>query len=90
MGGFRLNEGTNMLKLLGKRATIHTSTLRDRSDEYKTELIREMAEECIPALKSGKLKPVIDKSYNLSDVQKAFKRLKMNLNIGKITMKNDL
>lgn len=68
MGGFRLKEGTNMLKLLGKRATIYSSTLRDRSVEYKSELVREMAEECMPAFKNGTLKPVIDKSYNMSDV----------------------
>ena len=39
MGGFRVKEGANLLKLLSKRGSILTSTLRNRDDAYKTELI---------------------------------------------------
>ena len=52
MGGFKVKEGANLLKLLSKRSSILTSTLRNRSDSYKTELIKEMAEECIPAFEN--------------------------------------
>ena len=38
MGGVKIKEA-NMMKLLGKRASIMTTTLRNRDDHYKTELI---------------------------------------------------
>ena len=90
MGGFRLTEGTNMLKLLGKRATIHSSTLRNRTDEYKTELIREMEAECMPAFQRGDIKPILDRVYGMSEAQEAFTRVQQNLNIGKIVLVNDM
>ena len=38
MGGTKIKDA-NLAKLLGKRASLMTSTLRDRSDDYKTRLI---------------------------------------------------
>ena len=38
MGGIKVKEA-NMMKLMGKRASILTSTLRNRDDNYKAELI---------------------------------------------------
>lgn len=41
MSGIKVKDA-NMMKLLGKRASILTTTLRNRDDEYKTALIRDM------------------------------------------------
>lgn len=41
MGGIKVQEA-NFIKLLSKRAFILTSTLRNRTDCYKTDLIKEM------------------------------------------------
>ena len=38
MGGVKIKEA-NMMRLMGKRASIMTTTLRNRSDAYKTDLI---------------------------------------------------
>ena len=89
MGGVNI-EQTNMMKLLGKRASIITSTLRNRSDSYKTQLIKDMERECIPAFESGLLKPIIDSTYDLSNAAEALGHMKNNANIGKIVLKNDL
>ena len=59
MGGIKVIDA-NFMKLLNKRGSILTSTLRNRSDEYKTELIQEMARELTPGFISGELKPIID------------------------------
>jgi NADPH:quinone reductase-like Zn-dependent oxidoreductase len=89
MGGIKIKEA-NMLKLMNKRATIHTSTLRNRSDDYKSELIKEMEEYCNPGFDSGELRPIIDKTFDLSHSSEAIQHLQKNLNIGKIVLMNDL
>ena len=52
MGGHRIKEA-NLMKLVGKRASILTSTLRNRSDLYKTKLLSDMERDCWPAFESG-------------------------------------
>ena len=58
MGGIKVPEA-NLMKLLGKRASIMTSTLRNRTDSYKTELIRDMQRDTTPAFESGLIEPII-------------------------------
>lgn len=59
MGGLKV-ENANFTKLILKRGSIIASTLRNRSDEYKTDLIRRFERDCIPAFENGKLKPIVD------------------------------
>ena len=89
MGGINIKE-SNLLPLLSKRASIITTTLRNRSDKYKTELIQSMARDCIPGFESGVLKPIIDKEFNLSEAAEGLEYLRQNLNIGKVVFRNDL
>ena len=70
MGGYKIKEA-NLMKLIGKRASIHTSTLRNRSDSYKKELLANMERDCWPSFENGSLKPIIDKVFNLSDAGQA-------------------
>lgn len=72
--------------LLRKRANIHFSTLRNRSDQYKAELVKRFTEECIEDFKNGKLKPIIDKVFKMSEVGEAHKHMESNENIGKILL----
>ena len=78
-----------MMKLLSKRASILSSTLRNRSDEYKAELISEMETYCIPGFEDGRLHPMIDSSFPISEAGMALERMKNNLNTGKIVLIND-
>ena len=89
MGGIKIREA-NMIKLLAKRASIHTSTLRNRTVQYKADLVAEMARDCLPAFESGELKPVINTEFKLSEATKALLYMQKNLNIGKIVLNNDL
>ena len=57
--------------LKAKRGSILTSNLRDRSDEYKANLIDKFSRECIDDLNSGKMYPVIDRVFKMSDIRKA-------------------
>lgn len=46
LGGFKL-ENFNMQLLMKNRVSLLTSTLRNRSDEYKTKLISEFSDKCM-------------------------------------------
>ena len=41
LGGVKLTGDTHLVRLLMQRASILTSTLRNRSDEYKSNLLKE-------------------------------------------------
>eukprot|EP00347_Sterkiella_histriomuscorum_P009914 403339393 len=89
MGGLKV-ENANFTKLILKRGNIIASTLRNRSDEYKTELIQRFIKDCIQDFESGKLKPIVDRVMKLSEVQEAHRIIENNANIGKIVLINDL
>ncbi|MCV2884003.1 NAD(P)H-quinone oxidoreductase [Aestuariibacter sp. AA17] len=74
----------DMALLLGKRATITGSTLRNQSDEYKTELIEDFSLMVLPLLKNGKVRPNIDAIYPATDIATTHQRLESNDTMGKL------
>ena len=67
MGGVKV-ENANFARILNKRASIIASTLRSRSNEYKAKLVKAMADDCMEDFGKGRLKPVIDKVFKMSEV----------------------
>ena len=57
------------MKLMAKRAALLSTTLRTRSIEYKADLVKHMARDCLPHFESGALKVIIDSTYKLSELQ---------------------
>ena len=49
-----------------------------------------MYDVCKPKFLSGELKPIIDRTYNLSEVVEAHKFIESNQSIGKVVLLNDL
>lgn len=88
MGGIKIKEA-NFTKLLSRRGRILTSTLRNRTDEYKTDLIIDMERDLMEGFLNGNLKPIIDKSFPMSQAVYALNYMQDNLNIGKIVLVND-
>ena len=89
MGGIKV-ENANMAKLLMKRASILSSTLRNRTDDYKSDLLSQMTTTCSPLFEKDELKVVIDKTFMLSDVAEAHRYVESNKTIGKVVLINDL
>ena len=89
MGGIKVKEA-NMAKLLMKRSSILTSTLRNRNDHYKSDLVWRFKNETASLFKEGKLKPVVDKVFGLSEVAEAHRYLESNKNVGKVVLRYDL
>ena len=85
MGGHEAN--VNFTQVMMKRLIITGSTLRPQSDNKKTEIAEDLALKVWPLIDNGKIKPVMDSTYNLMEVIEAHKRLESSNHIGKITLK---
>jgi len=72
--------------LLRKRASIRASTLRTRPKAYKAALVQRFLADALPHIASGKIKIVIDSTYAVTDILKAYQHQKDNNNIGKIVV----
>jgi putative PIG3 family NAD(P)H quinone oxidoreductase len=73
--------------LLRKRARIVGSTLRNRSDATKAALMRDLAQHVIPAWSAGTIAPVIDRVYDVADVEEAHARMASNATIGALVLR---
>lgn len=73
-------------RLMGKRARLIGSTLRNRPLAEKVRIRDGFVERFGPALAHGSLRPRIDSVYPLSQVEQAHERMAADLNRGKIVL----
>lgn len=84
--GGRYVEQLDMAKMLSKRASLIASTLRNRSDHYKTQLIQHFVQRYSGALRRGAIRPVVDRVYSVADINLAHEYMANNNNIGKLVV----
>ncbi|HJX92877.1 MAG TPA: zinc-binding dehydrogenase, partial [Pyrinomonadaceae bacterium] len=72
--------------MMSKRLTVRGTMLRARSIEEKATATRLFARHVVPLLADGSVKPVIDRSYPLTEVREAHARMESNENFGKIVL----
>ena len=85
LGGSTVEE-VSLRDLMAKRVQLLTSTLRDRSLDYKIQLTQEFASDVLPKFVDGQLQPVIDSTYDWTEVVGAHRRMENNENAGKIVL----
>ena len=78
---------TNFLPIMLKRLTHTGSTLRARSIEFKAQIANELQEKVWPLIESGKVRPVMDNTFKLSEADKAHERMESSGHMGKIVLK---
>jgi NADPH2:quinone reductase len=66
---------TNLLLLMQRRATILGTVLRGRPLEEKSIATRRFAREVVPALASGRVRPIIDSVFPADDIVAALEHL---------------
>lgn len=76
----------NLLPIMLKRLTITGSTLRARSNYFKSKIAEQLLKQVWPMLESGKIKPVIDTIFPLADANKAHQLMESSQHIGKIIL----
>lgn len=71
---------------LRKRLQIIGTTLRGRSLEEKAEATKRFADEVIPLIEQGKVRPNVDKVFAFDDVRAAHEYLESNESFGKVVL----
>ena len=87
LGGLKAQ--INMALVMSKRLVLTGSTLRPRSDTFKTALRDEIAREAWPLVEDGTVRPVMDEIFALADADKAHARMENGDHIGKIVLAID-
>lgn len=77
----------NFALMMVKRLTLTGSTLRPQSDLAKARIAQDLREAVWPLLESGKVAPVMDSTFELSDAAAAHARMESSGHIGKIVLK---
>ncbi|KAL4512078.1 hypothetical protein ABPG72_005080 [Tetrahymena utriculariae] len=86
-------EKLDLGSLMRRRASLITTLLKTRSDEYKSDLISNFKNDTIEGFSSGQLKPIIDRVINITWDEEGLKgwrdahtTMENNENIGKIVV----
>lgn len=74
-------------RLMRKRIHLIGSVLRSRSLDEKSEIRSQFMSRCWTLIEQGKLRPVIDRVYPITEAEAAHQRMAQNLNIGKIILR---
>lgn len=88
MGGGVVEE-MNIGALSRKRLRVHGTVLRARPIEEKIELTQEFARRMLPHFATGRIKPVTDRIFPLSEVREAHEYMETNANFGKIILRHE-
>ncbi len=80
----RYADNLDMALLLAKRASIIGSTLRNRDDLYKANLISAFSQQFLPDFVSGKLRVNLDSCIAAEQIGEAHRRLEANQSAGKL------
>ena len=72
--------------VMRKRLTIVGTVLRARSTEEKATATRLFAEQVVPLLAEGAIKPVVDRVYRMEEIREAHGRMESNESFGKIVL----
>ncbi|MEN4829224.1 NAD(P)H-quinone oxidoreductase [Pseudomonas sp. P39-UII1] len=84
MGGRKFE--LDLAQVLGKRLEITGSTLRNRDDGFKAELLRELQQQVWPLFAEGRLSPQLVDTYPVAFAQAAYAALESNQVSGKLVM----
>jgi NADPH:quinone reductase-like Zn-dependent oxidoreductase len=72
--------------LMRKRASIHASTLRARSDDEKAGVVRRLGAHALPLLARGEIRVPVEAAFPLERVEEAYARFAAGGKLGKIVL----
>ncbi|MPT20975.1 MAG: NAD(P)H-quinone oxidoreductase [Pseudomonas sp.] len=76
----------DLAQVLGKRIQLTGSTLRNRDDQFKADLLRDLQQQVWPLFAEGRLKPQLERSFAIEDSETAFQTLAGNQVAGKLAL----
>ena len=87
MGGSKAQ--LDMALLLGKRIQLTGSTLRNRDEQFKAELMADLQHHVWPLFAEGRVTPQLERAYAAKDAEAAFAALASNQVSGKLVLQLD-
>jgi NADPH:quinone reductase len=84
LGGTQAN--VNLGLVMAKRILIRGTTMRTRTLEEKLAVTRRFATQVLPLLANGKVKPIIEQTYPMSEIAEAHRAMGENKNFGKLVV----
>lgn len=84
MGGRKAE--IDMAQVLGKRIQLIGSTLRNRDDLFKAELLRDLRQHVWPLFSEGRLKPQLARTFAIAEAHEAYSTLEGNQVNGKLVL----
>jgi NADPH:quinone reductase-like Zn-dependent oxidoreductase len=72
--------------LMGKRGSIHASTLRSRTIEEKAAVMSRLAAEALPLLAEGRIRVPVEDTFPLERAQDAYERFRAGGKFGKLVL----
>lgn len=79
----------DLARVLGKRIQLIGSTLRNRSDQFKADLMHDLQQLVWPLFAEGRLQPQLERTFALKDCEEAFATLASNRVAGKLVLSID-
>jgi NADPH:quinone reductase-like Zn-dependent oxidoreductase len=76
----------NLAKLMAKRGSISSTTLRARPPQEKAEIVRGVREQIWPLVESGAVRPVIDRRLPMALAAQAHRVVEANEHTGKVLL----
>lgn len=76
----------NLMRLMLKRLTLTGATLRSRSTEEKARIVHGVERHTWPWIEAGRVRPVIDSTFPLTEAEHAHARLQTGAHAGKIVL----
>jgi NADPH2:quinone reductase len=76
----------NFAQLMTRRLTFTGSTLRPQSDLAKAKISRQLCDVVWPLLSQGKIAPVMDSTFKMTEAVSAHSRMESSAHIGKIVL----
>jgi putative PIG3 family NAD(P)H quinone oxidoreductase len=77
----------NLMPVMLKRLTITGSTLRARSVAFKSGLAREVEQNVWPLLEAGRVRVVLERSFDLAEAADAHRLMESSAHVGKIVLR---
>jgi NADPH:quinone reductase len=83
-GGGRME--VELMQLMSKRVRIGGSTLRARNRREKADVAADMAAHVLPALRAGRLRVPVDRTFPLAEAQAAYEHFAAGSKFGKVVL----
>ena len=76
----------DLAQVLAKRVQLLGSTLRNRDDQFKADLLSDLGQQVWPLFGEGRLSPQLAKTFPITDAEAAFAQLSTNQISGKLVL----